>query len=405
MGSSRAGEAVNRRLRLGVTATGVAFVIAVILGATGTLVPAGQAAASGASTLTIIAGPVAVRHAGGDFTSALDGAILAAGDTVKTGTDARAILTYFEGSTVEMEPETELTIDTAHSDADGNTIIVMQQNLGVTWHVVTHLITSGSIYEVHTTTSTASVRGTQFTVGIGPDETTTETTTEGAVANTDAGGSATVLTPPGQQTTTKKGEAPARPAPVAEPVRTVTVTVADQNALVVDTLGRANGIQDGKKVIQTPGAQLQVVDGHLVVTLPNLPDGAVTTHVLGSAPADVTTKVQDKGKPAVELKDTVTPGTNSGVDITKQTGNAPSLEKKVDQKNAPSPKVGKLPPSPTPRPTRSPGVGSAQDKIGPSTDRRLTRPGSTNAPAFGTPLKLAVPLAHVAGKDPKPKGK
>jgi hypothetical protein len=396
---------VDRRLRLGVTAIGVAFVIAVIFGATGAVVPAGQAAASGASTLTIISGPVAVRHAGGDFASANDGAVLAAGDTVKTGADARAILTYFEGSTVEMEPDSELTIDAAHSDADGNTIIVMQQNLGVTWHVVTHLITSGSIYEVHTTTSTASVRGTQFTVGVGPDETTTETTTEGAVANTDVLGTATVLTPPGQQTTTKKGEAPARPAPAAEPLRTVTVTVADQNALVVDTLGRANGIQDGKKVLQTPGAQLQVVNGHLVVTLPNLPDGAVTTHVAGSAPVDVTTKVEDKGKPAVELKDTVTPGTNSGVDIKKQTGDAPPLEKKIDQKNAPSPKVGKLPPSPTPRPKRSPDAGAAQDKIGPSTDRRVTKPGSTNAPAFGTPLKLAVPLAHVVGKDPKTRGK
>jgi FecR-like protein len=404
MGSSRAGVAVNRRLRLGVTATGVAFVIAVIFGATGAVVPAGQVAASGASTLTIISGPVAVRHAGADFVSAADGAILAAGDTIKTGADARAILTYFEGSTVEMEPDSELTIDAAHSDADGNTIIVMQQNLGVTWHVVTHLITSGSIYEVHTTTSTASVRGTQFTVGVTADETTTETTTEGAVANTDVRGTATVLTPPGQQTTTKKGEAPAPPAPVAAPLRTVTVTVGDPNALVVDTLGRANGIQDGKKVIQTPGAQLQVVDGHLVVTLPNLPDGAVTTHLLGSAPADVTTKVEDKGKPAVELKNTVTPGTNSGVDIKKGTGDAPSLEKK-DQNNAPSPKVGKVPPSPTPRPKKSPDAGAAPDKVAPSTDRRVTKPGSTNAPGFGTPMKLAVPLGHTAGKDPKTKGK
>src|SRR4029077_19571380 len=152
-------------LRLGVTATGVAFVIAVIFGATGALVPAAQVAAFGASTLTIISGPVAVRHAGGDFASANDGAVLAEGDTVKTGVDARAVLTYFEGSTVEMEPDSEVTIDSAYSAPDGSTIIVMQQNLGITWHVVTHLITAGSMYEVHTTTSTASVRGTQFTVG------------------------------------------------------------------------------------------------------------------------------------------------------------------------------------------------------------------------------------------------
>jgi hypothetical protein len=388
---------MNRRLRLGVTVTAVAFVIAVIFGATGALVPAGQAAASGASTLSIISGPVAVRHAGGDFRSADDGAVLIAGDTIKTGADARAILTYFEGSTVEMEPDSELTINAARSDTNGNTIIVMQQNLGITWHVVTHLINAGSIYEVHTSTSTASVRGTQFTVGVAADETTTETTTEGAVADTDVQGTATVLTQPGQQTTTRKGEAPARPVLAAEPERKVTVTVGDQNAVVVDTFGRANGIQDGKKILQTPGAQLQVVDGHLVVTLPNLPDGVVTTHLRGGRTAiDVTTKVEDKGKPAVELKDTVTPGTNTGVDIKKGTGRAPSLEKKPDQRNAPSPRVGRTPPTPTQRPKTSDPVAVVPDQAGPSRDRRVTGRGATHLVAFGTALKVPIPFAHIA---------
>jgi hypothetical protein len=386
-------------LRLGVTATGVAFVIAIILGVTGALVPAGQVAASGVSTLTILSGPVAVQHAGGAFSAADDGAVLIAGDTIKTGADARAVLTYFEGSTVEIEPDSELRIDAARSDANGNTIIVMQQNLGTTWHVVTHLITTGSLYEVHTTTATASVRGTQFTVAVGSDETTTQTTTEGAVADTDVQGTATVLTPPGQQTTTRKGKAPARPAPVAEPDRTVTVTVADQNALVIDTLGRANGIQDGKKILQTPGAQLQVVDGHLVVTLPDLPDGALTTHLAGgSSAADVTTKVEDKGKPAVELTDTVAPGTNAGVDIKKRTDNAPSLEKKTDPKDAPSPKVGKAPPTPAERPTSSSDLGatalSARDAIGPSTDRRVAQPGSTSARSFSYALRITIPVPY-----------
>jgi len=154
---------MNRRLRLGVTATGVAFVIAIIFGATGALVPAGQAAASSVSTLTILSGTVAVRHAGGDFASAGDGALLVAGDTIKTSADSRAVLTYFEGSTVEMEPDSELSIGAARTTANGDTIIVMQQNLGTTWHVVTHLITTGSMYEIHTSTATASVRGTPST--------------------------------------------------------------------------------------------------------------------------------------------------------------------------------------------------------------------------------------------------
>jgi hypothetical protein len=335
---------MNRRLRLGVTATSVAFAIAILLGATGALVPAGQAAASGASTLTILSGSVLVRHAGGDFESAADGTVLVAGDTIKTGADARAVLTYFEGSTVEMEPDTELSIDAARSDPNGDTIIVMQQDLGVTWNVVTHLITTGSMYEIHTSTATASVRGTQFTVAVAPDGTTTQTTTEGAVADTDAQGTTTVLTPPGYRTTTRKGEAPSTPTRITAPDRTVTVTVADPDALVVDTLGRANGLKDGKKVLQTPGAQLEVVDGHLVVTLPDVPDGALTTHLAGGSSAtDVTTKVEDHGKPAVEVKDTVAPGANSGVDITKGTAAAPTIEKLTDPTDAPLPKVGQAP--------------------------------------------------------------
>jgi FecR-like protein len=384
---------MNRRLRLGVTATGVAFVIAIILGATGALVPAGQAAASGVSTLTIISGSVWVRHAGATFEPAADGAALVAGDSIMTGADARAVLTYFEGSTVEMEPGSELSISDARSDPNGDTIIVMEQHLGMTWNVVTHLLTTGSRYEIHTSTATASVRGTQFTVSIAPDGTTTQTTTEGAVADSDTRGTATVLTPPGHQTSTRTGEAPAGPAPIVAPDRTVTVTVTNEDALVVDTLGRANGLKDGKKVLQTPGAQLQVVDGHLVVTLPNVPDGALTTHVAGGNPAtDVTTKVEDKGKPAVELKDTVAPGRNSGVDITKGTGTAPTIEKRTDSKDAPSPKVGKTPP------TRSSDLAVAafapRDAAVPAAGRRATQPASATGRNAGYALRLTLPVPY-----------
>ena len=388
---------MNRRLRLGVTATGVAFVIAIIVGATGALVPAGQAAASGASTLTILSGSVWVRHAGGEFAPATDGAVLNAGDTILTGADARAVLTYFEGSTVEMEPGSELGIDAARSDPNGDTIIVMEQSLGVTWHVVTHLLTTGSMYEIHTSTATASVRGTQFTVAIDPDGTTTQTTTEGAVADTDTQRTTTVLTPPGHATTTRAGTAPAQPAPVAAPDRTVTVTVADENALVVDTLGRANGLKDGRKVLQTPGAQLNVVDGHLVVTLPNVPDGALTTHVAGATRAtDVTTKVEDKGKPAVEVKDTVAPGKNSGVDIKKGTGTAPTIEKRTDPKDAPSPKVGKAPT----RPTRSSDLAAtalaARDVTVPSSARRVAPAAASSSRGSGYTVRLTVPVPYAA---------
>ena len=114
--------------------------------------------------------------------TATDGEVLVAGDTVRTADGARAVLTYFEGSTVSVEPNTELTIETAASFTDGSTVVVMQQAFGRTWHVVTKLITGNSKYEVKTPASTASVRGTAFQVE-SDGERTTVTTTEGTVVD------------------------------------------------------------------------------------------------------------------------------------------------------------------------------------------------------------------------------
>jgi len=148
---------VKSRLRVVAAGLGLAFVLAIALGATGVLAPKGRVAFGASTTLTIITGPVFVRHAPGEFGPADDGSVLGPGDTVKTGPGSRAVLTYFEGSTVEIEPDSQITIDTAHANPDGSTVVVMQQDLGTTWHVVTHLVTGGSKYEVHTTAATASV--------------------------------------------------------------------------------------------------------------------------------------------------------------------------------------------------------------------------------------------------------
>ena len=86
---------MNKRLRLGVAALGVAFVLAIVLGASGVLTPKNQRTALGASTtLAIISGDVQVRHgATAAFAPADDGMVLGPGDTVRTGSDARAVLT------------------------------------------------------------------------------------------------------------------------------------------------------------------------------------------------------------------------------------------------------------------------------------------------------------------------
>ncbi len=133
-----------QRLRIAVAVVGLGFVFALVVGAAG--ISENTKAFGAGTTLTIISGEVTVRHGASAFTIATDGDVLNEGDAIRTGAEGRAILTYFEGSTVTIEPSTELAIDAANATVDGSTVVSMTQSVGRTWHVVTKLITGGSKY-------------------------------------------------------------------------------------------------------------------------------------------------------------------------------------------------------------------------------------------------------------------
>ena len=300
-----------QRLRFLAGTLVLAMLMGLGLGVTGVLVS--SAKAYGASTsLTVLSGDVLVRHGVGDFVAARDGEVLGEGDSIRTSTDARAVLTYFEGSTVTIEPSSELTIDNASTLADGSTIVVMTQSLGRTWHVVTKLVTGFSKYEVKTPASTASVRGTEFQVDADATATTVTTTEGTVIAHVDdpsnPGNTVDVPVTAGTAQTQPRNAAPAPAHKAADPDRKVTVTVNATNSIVVDPAGRSNGVtKDGKLVVQTPGAQVKRDGNTIVITMPNLPDGRLAAHVEKQSPEDdndvqVDAKVQDTGG-AVELQD------------------------------------------------------------------------------------------------------
>lgn len=264
-----------------------------------------QAQPQAAAVLTVISGEVLTRFGHADFGSATDGAVLYVGTSVRTSADARAVLTLFEGSTIELEPASDITIEEA-TTRSGSTIVQLAQSVGRSWHVVTHLTTADSRYEVRTPAATASVRGTAFEVAIddgfaGP--TTTVTTTEGRVATANAAPSSEVLVTADQTTTVRANAAPEPPRPAPEVQRVVSVSVMSESSLVVDPLGRSNGFRDGKIYRQTPGARVQMEDGLIVVTLPNVPDGVFATTVAASTgtPATVSMTVTDKGEEPVTI--------------------------------------------------------------------------------------------------------
>jgi hypothetical protein len=206
------------------TAGTLVLIVALAFGFGSSVVLAPEAIAHVAvSAITVVNGQVLTRHGGAEFTAAREGDVLVAGDTIRTGPGGAAEITYFEGSSVRLEAETEIVIETLRTEADGGTAIGMMQMLGRTWHVVTKLITGSSRYEVRTPSSTASVRGTIFAVDVHVDAdgpTATVTTSEGVVVHTaadpKAAGVTQVRVTAGQEST-KSASRPAEPVHAAPP--------------------------------------------------------------------------------------------------------------------------------------------------------------------------------------------
>ncbi|UCF78915.1 MAG: hypothetical protein JSW03_01165, partial [Candidatus Eiseniibacteriota bacterium] len=100
----------RRRLLSGLVGAVIIVVVAVVIMR---LALGGSSPAQASfTTLSVISGTVEVRDEGtSDFRQAEDGETLEIWDTVRTGPDSRALITFFEGSTLEMEPETKVTME------------------------------------------------------------------------------------------------------------------------------------------------------------------------------------------------------------------------------------------------------------------------------------------------------
>jgi hypothetical protein len=127
--------------------------VACAAGSSALLAPRADALVS-ISTLSAIEGAVLISRAGGDFASAREGDVVAAGDTIRTGARASVEITFFEGSSVRVGADTALVVASLPTSERG-----AMQTLARVRHVVTELISGGSRYETRGPSWTASVRG------------------------------------------------------------------------------------------------------------------------------------------------------------------------------------------------------------------------------------------------------
>jgi len=146
------------------------LIISILVLVAPTLVGCSQASST-PSTLTILTiteGSVFVMKAGTDsWVEAQAGMSLEPGDSIKTGDDSGADITFFDGSTIELQAGTEIEVVTLDISTDtGSTTITLQQTIGTTISRVTKLLDPASRYEIETPDGVAAVRGSVMIVQV-----------------------------------------------------------------------------------------------------------------------------------------------------------------------------------------------------------------------------------------------
>jgi len=137
------------------------------------------------------------------------------GDRIRTASNSSVVITLFEGSVIELEPDTEVGIkELSMAVGTGSTTISLEQTIGTTISRVQNLVDTASSYEIATPSAVAAVRGTEYEVEVLSDNTTMVVVTEGSVL-VNAQGVAVVVND-GERTTVLPGEPPGTPIAIIE---------------------------------------------------------------------------------------------------------------------------------------------------------------------------------------------
>jgi len=288
----------------------VALVAAVVVVLVPVVLIAIQRPAAASSTvLTILDGTAEVARASADFAVAADGDLVAPGDRVRTAARSHAVVTFFDGSTLTLEPATTITVEDASADGAAISIRIAQA-IGRTWASVNRLTDANSRFELRTPTSTAGVRGTGFITEVQADGSSSIQTTDGVVEVVARGQSVSVRA--GQATTVAPNAPPAAPFSAPPPPSRLRFGVHSPAYLaVVDPLGRACGLvlpgptlvrQIPGCLVTDPGVEPQLIDlpdapggSYSLVVFPIGTGGSYTLTASGSAGASLSFNLSRRG--------------------------------------------------------------------------------------------------------------
>ena len=214
--------------------------------------PTSNATADNAATVGVLSTAVDAQKGSADFVPALDGDILSNGDFVRSSKDGRAVLTFFDGSTLSVDSGALVKVLALNRLASGGIELLVEQTLGRSWAAVVKL-KPDSKFEIKTPSSIAAVRGTAFETIVTQNADGTISVTykvdDGQILVTaNAGGSVTVGA--GQQVTINTNQAaPAAATPQAPTTRVVLTSSAGLEFAITAATGATCGNGRNKQEI------------------------------------------------------------------------------------------------------------------------------------------------------------
>ena len=118
-------------------------------------------------SLSALTGNVTVMWQGTSaWIAATSGMKLGTGDSLKTGGNSSVLITFFDGSVMEVRSDSEISVEELSKASGGATTVHINQVIGNTVNRVQNLVDSSSAYEVETAAGSAVVRGTIFSVEV-----------------------------------------------------------------------------------------------------------------------------------------------------------------------------------------------------------------------------------------------
>jgi outer membrane lipoprotein-sorting protein len=211
--------------------------------------------------ISLVSGDVQVLRSGAtESVKATNGMELAVGDTITTGSNGSAKLTFFEGSVMEIKASSEILVNELSTASSGSTAVSLKEQVGNTINRIGKLVDSASKYEVETPAAVAIVRGTTFDLLVQQNGTTTVKAEEDSVSFTASG--VTVTVNQGFQSSASVGGTPSTPIVIATTTPTVAPTsTSTSGQTLADIYGKSHYTGDVQydMVITAGGVSQQMV--------------------------------------------------------------------------------------------------------------------------------------------------